>query len=233
MAIAPSAAPAYRAGMQSDLDYLIRTLGLDANNIERARALAQTLPPLKGIPLGGFNWSSGIEPERGRLRVRGNMNARALAAGLALGVLLGIVLEGGTLAWAPRSSPASAARRWPRPDRRARAPHDQRMRAPRGRRNSTASSVLAPALRRLHRFPPRMRRCARRPRSCACRTTRRSAGRVPLHDGGPALHRARPRPAWLRGDIEDGCDGVDAARAGGTRARPAGDLGDAGAHRAR
>ena len=62
MAIAPSAAPAYRAGMQSDLDYLIRTLGLDANDVERARALAQTLPPLKGIPLGGFDWSSGMSP---------------------------------------------------------------------------------------------------------------------------------------------------------------------------
>ncbi len=62
MAIAPAAAPAYRAGMQSDLDYLIRNLGLDASDVERARALAQTLPPLKGVPLGGFDWSSGMSP---------------------------------------------------------------------------------------------------------------------------------------------------------------------------
>lgn len=63
MAIEPQAAPAYRAHMQRDLQYWIETNHLDAQQVEAARAIAQTLPPLKDVPPGGFDWSHGMAPE--------------------------------------------------------------------------------------------------------------------------------------------------------------------------
>jgi hypothetical protein len=63
MAIEPQAAPAYRARMQRDVQYWIETNHLDAQQVESARAIAKTLPPLKDVPPGGFDWSRGMAPD--------------------------------------------------------------------------------------------------------------------------------------------------------------------------
>jgi hypothetical protein len=63
MAIAPQAAEVYRATMQRDLQFAIERGHLDAQQVEAARAIAQTLPPLKDVPPGGFDRSRGMSPD--------------------------------------------------------------------------------------------------------------------------------------------------------------------------
>ncbi|HET7400916.1 MAG TPA: hypothetical protein VFJ62_04015, partial [Usitatibacter sp.] len=63
IAILPQAAPAYRATMERDLQYWIESEHVDAAQLEAARAIAKTLPPLKDVPAGGFDWSRGMAPQ--------------------------------------------------------------------------------------------------------------------------------------------------------------------------
>jgi hypothetical protein len=62
MAIQPSAAPAYRSTMESDIAFEIDYLRLSPQDQEAARALAATLPRVR-VPSGDtFDWSHGMGP---------------------------------------------------------------------------------------------------------------------------------------------------------------------------
>jgi hypothetical protein len=63
LAIARRSAPEYAPTLERDIQYLIRTQSLQPDQVEAAKGIAATLPPLRGIPERGLDWSRGMAPE--------------------------------------------------------------------------------------------------------------------------------------------------------------------------
>jgi hypothetical protein len=64
MALQARASNGYRATADRDVSFSVDSFGLTAEEQQRARTLAATLPPLTGIPADGIDWSRGMAPDR-------------------------------------------------------------------------------------------------------------------------------------------------------------------------
>ena len=63
MALLPGASAAYRPVIERELKGFEDHLDLTPQQVEQARVFAASLPALRGLPKGGFDWTRGPQPE--------------------------------------------------------------------------------------------------------------------------------------------------------------------------
>lgn len=62
MALLGGVSDGYRRVVERDIAYLVEKLQITPTEKEEAARIARSLPPLTGLPAGGFDWSRGMQP---------------------------------------------------------------------------------------------------------------------------------------------------------------------------